>query len=108
MGIFTLEAILKMIGLNPFFYFYIDSNKFDFVIVVTSLLAIGDENSALGNFTAFRIIRVARLLRMVKASKSLQALLKTLYLSLNNIANVGLLFLLLLFTFSVAGMDLFG
>lgn len=45
---------------------------------------------------------------MIKSSKTIQALLKTLYLALNNIANVGLLFLLILFTFTVAGMDLFG
>lgn len=32
----------------------------------------------------------------------------TLYLAMNNIANVALLFLLIIFTFAVAGMDLFG
>ena len=32
----------------------------------------------------------------------------TLYLAMNNIANVALLFLLIIFTFSVAGMSLFG
>lgn len=31
-----------------------------------------------------------------------------MYLALNNIANVGLLILLIMFTFTVAGMDLFG
>jgi hypothetical protein len=60
------------------------------------------------NFTAFRIVRVARLLRMLKASQEMQMLLKTLYLALNNIANVCLLFSLIVFVFTVAGMDLFG
>jgi len=32
----------------------------------------------------------------------------TLYLAMNNIANVALLFMLIIFTFSVAGMTLFG
>lgn len=32
----------------------------------------------------------------------------TLYLAMNNIANVALLFMLIIFTFAVAGMDLFG
>ena len=32
----------------------------------------------------------------------------TLYLAMNNIANVALLFLLIIFTFAVAGMQLFG
>ena len=106
-AIFTLEAILKLIGQGPSYYFWEDWNKFDFAIVVVSLLS---ESPFLGdvNLTAFRIIRVARLLRMIKASKHLQELLRTLYLALNNIANVGVLFLLLIFVFSVAGMDLFG
>jgi hypothetical protein len=45
---------------------------------------------------------------MVKASKGLRSLLKTLWLSLPNIVNVGALLFLVFFTFSVAGMDLFG
>lgn len=73
-----------------------------------SLVSIDDSISALFNMTVFRIIRVARLLRMVKASKSLQALLKTLYLALSNILNVGLLFALIIFTFAIAAMNLFG
>ena len=32
----------------------------------------------------------------------------TLYLAMNNIANVALLFMLIIFTFAVAGMNLFG
>ena len=35
-------------------------------------------------------------------------MLRTLYLALNNIANVGILFMLIIFVFAVAGMDLFG
>ena len=60
------------------------------------------------NVTALRIIRVARLLKMIKTSKGLRHLLKTLYMSLANIMNVGMLLFLVFFTFSVAGMDLFG
>ena len=106
-AIFTVEAVLKLLGLGVRYYFYIDWNKFDFAIVIVSLLS---ESPFLGdvNLTAFRIIRVARLLRMIKASKQLQDLLRTLYLALNNIANVGILFMLIIFVFAVAGMDLFG
>ena len=104
--IFTMEAVLKLIGLGPKYYFYIDWNKFDFGVVVLSLVSLqGGENF---NLTALRIIRVARLLRMIKSSKELQQLLKTLYLAMNNIANVALLFMLIIFTFAVAGMTLFG
>ena len=67
-AIFTFEAIFKLLGYGPRYYFYIDWNKFDFAIVIVSLVS---ETPFLGevNLTAFRIIRVARLLRMIKASR---------------------------------------
>lgn len=60
------------------------------------------------NVTCLRIIRVSRLLRMVKTSDSLRNLLKTLFMSLGNILTTATLLTLLLFTFAVAGMSLFG
>jgi len=105
---FILEAILKLLGYGPTYYFSQQENIFDFVLVVLSIIAIDDRISEYFNVTVFRIIRVARLLRMVKASKSLQALLKTLYLAMQNIFNVGLLFALIIFTFAIAAMNLFG
>lgn len=55
-----------------------------------------------------RILRITRLFRMVKTLEGLRALLKTLYLSLGNIVITASLLLLILFTFSVAGMSMFG
>ena len=71
--IFTVESIMKLIGLGPRFYFSQGSNVFDFIIVISSLLTLDDSISDLLkiNLTAFRIFRVARLLRMVKASKTI-------------------------------------
>lgn len=64
--IFTLEAVLKLIGLGFTYYFYLDWNKFDFIVVVLSLVSLSDSGSF--NLTALRIIRVVRLLRMIKSS----------------------------------------
>jgi len=100
--IFTCESVLKLIGLGPTYYFYITWNQFDFAVVIMSLISLGDNESF--NLTALRIIRVARLLRMIKSSKELQALLKTLYLAMNNILIVATLFMLIIFTYAVAGM----
>ena len=69
-GVFALEALLKLIGLGPTYYFYLDWNKFDFLVVVMSLVSMVDTGGGYG-LTALRIIRVARLLRMIKASKEL-------------------------------------
>lgn len=105
--IFTLEAVIKLIALGFKNYWRVEWNKFDLVIVIFSLISLYE---GLFNFnvTALRIIRVARIFKMIKTSKGLRYLLKTLYISLANIINVGMLLFLVFFTFAVAGMDLFG
>ena len=45
---------------------------------------------------------------MIKTSKGLKKLLKALWLSLHSIANIGMILYLIFFSFTVAGMDLFG
>lgn len=68
--LFAIEAVLKLIGLGPSFYFKNTQNQFDFVIVILSMLGLQEGLFAV-NFTAFRIVRVARLLRMLKTSREL-------------------------------------
>ena len=107
-GTFTLEAVLKLTGLGFKFYFVEAWNIFDFTIVVLSLIAVDPAVFGSINVTPLRIIRAARLIKMVKTSKGLKNLLKTLFSSLGNIANVAMLMCLIFFTFTCAGMALFG
>lgn len=108
--IFALEMLLKITAHGFTYYWHVNWNKFDFIIVITSILAVNEKwVGSLGfNVTALRIIRVSRLLRMIKTSDGLRSLLKTLYMSLGNIMTTASLLTLLLFTFAVAGMSLFG
>lgn len=101
---------LKITAYGFKYYWYVNWNKFDFIIVMMSLIAFDEELLEKLNFnpTALRIIRVSRLLRMVKTSEGLRTLLKTLFMSLGNILNTAALLMLIFFTFSVAGMGLFG
>ena len=59
-------------GLN--YYWYVNWNKFDMVIVFSSLLTLDDSwlVELSFNVTALRIIRVARLLRMIKTSEGIR------------------------------------
>lgn len=106
---FLIEMLLKLSAYGFKYYWYVNWNKFDFIIVIMSLIAL-DESllDAYFNPTALRIIRVARLFRMVKTNKGLKTLLKTLFLSIGNILNSGALLMLIFFTFTIAGMGLFG
>lgn len=108
--IFSLEMILKITAHGFRYYWHVNWNKFDFFIVLLSLISLDERLLENLNFnvTALRIIRVSRLFRMVKTLEGLRALLKTLFLSLSNIIMTASLLLLILFTFSVAGMSMFG
>jgi len=109
-AIFTIEAIFKITAYGFVYYWHVTWNKFDFVIVVLSLLALNESLLAGLNFdvTALRIIRATRLLKMVKTSKGLRSLLTTLFMALNNTFTTASLLTLILFTYTVAGMNLFG
>ena len=102
--------VLKITAHGFKYYWHVNWNKFDFIIVWMSLVAFDEDLVKNLNFnvTALRIIRVSRLLRMVKTSEGLRSLLKTLYMSLGNILTTTSLLMLILFTFTVAGMGLFG
>ena len=107
---FVLEGSMKIIAYGFKYYWYINWNKFDFVVVFLSLIVVEESwLEALGiNTSALRIIRVMRLFRLIKVSDSLRSLLKTVIISMANIFTTALLLLLLLFTFSIVGMSLFG
>ena len=107
---FVCEGSMKIIAYGFKYYWYVNWNKFDFVVVFLSLIVVDEswlENLGI-NVSALRIIRVMRLFRLIKVSDSLRSLLKTVIISMANIFTTALLLLLLLFTFSIVGMSLFG
>lgn len=109
-AIFTMEAIIKIIGLSFRTYFSIRWNQFEFVIIVGSLIEVlflgsGMDTSAL---RSLRIFSVARLIRLVRTIKTLKTLLRILLISLPSLINVGTLLALMYFVFAVLGTKLFG
>ena len=110
LGIFSLEAVLKLYGLGITMYFREGWNIFDFIIVIGSWFAavvslVGGIEIRL---TLLRVFRVARVFRLIKTKPGLKRLLVTLFFSLPSLANVGAIFFLMLFVYSVAGVNLFG
>lgn len=114
---FTLEAVLKLTAYGPSAYFSSNWNRFDFLIVVVSLLDI-----VLTNFVniqgisiypligrIMRILRVTRLFKIMK-SKSLEGInkiIKTLFYSIPAILNVIMVLFLVYFIYAVLGVFLF-
>ena len=122
LGIFIMEAILKIIALG-FKYFKHPWNIFDFsVLMLTIISQISERMSfynSLGSSTSvfryiyihfnkvFRAFRIGRLLRLVKRAKSLRVIFNTLIKAIPALANAASLIALMLFIFAILGMNLF-
>lgn len=108
--IFTLEAIIKIIGLGKS-YFKEKWNVFDFVIVVgtfagimvssLSQVAVGPQATVMRSFRIFRIFRI------IKRAKSLNLMFNTFLVSLPAMQNVGFLLVIFLYIYSILGIFLF-
>lgn len=114
--IFIIEACLKLVAFGRS-YFNNAWNKFDFFVVVSSILDllmsfIGDDSMgmlAMGPQLArvLRVLRVTRILRLAGKAEGLQAILQTITFSIPALGNVFLLLMLIYFMFSVLGNFLF-
>ena len=116
--IFTLEAVLKIVGLGYRQYFTDKWNLFDMCIVILSLVGIGlnqegsgsndgTSGTGVGVVKAFRALRITRLIRIVKSAAGLKRQLQVLVLSAPSLLNVGGLLVLVWFIYAVLGVQFF-
>ena len=103
--IFSIEAVLKLIGLGPEQYFSENWNRFDFTLVVLSWVGVLVNLGGIASL--FRVLRVARMIRLLRKNRGLMDLLTTVMASVPAMANVVLLLLLFMFILSAIGMNLF-
>lgn len=110
--VFTLECIMKIIGLR-WYYFKQPWNIFDFVVVVFSILGLTMKDLISSYFVSptllrvVRVFRVGRVLRLVKSAKGIRTLLFSLAVSMPALFNIGLLLFLVMFIYSIFGMSFF-
>uniref|UniRef100_A0A8D0HSQ7 Sodium channel protein n=1 Tax=Sphenodon punctatus TaxID=8508 RepID=A0A8D0HSQ7_SPHPU len=101
-AIFTTECVMKVVALRHY-YFTNGWNIFDLIVVVMSIVVLGEYFSP----TLFRVIRLARIgriLRLIRAAKGIRTLLFALMMSLPALFNIGLLLFLVMFIYSIFGM----
>jgi hypothetical protein len=115
--VFIIEALTKIIGLSPATYFRSSWNKFDFVVVMTSIVDL-IMTFFLGSSVTFlrvgpqlarimRVLRVSRLIRILKSLNDIQDLLNILALALPATMNIFSLLLLVFFIYAILGVYLF-
>ena len=111
-GIFIAECLLKLCAYFPPAYFHSAWNRFDFFVVVASIVDLvvanidGIDAAFLKSFQiirVLRVLRVTRVLRLVKALKGLEKLIQTLTWSISALANVFILMVIIFCIFAILG-----
>lgn len=105
---FGLDVCLKLFAFGIVAYFSLGMNRLDATLVVASIpdiIASGGGSSA---FSAIRVFRLLRLLRIMKSVKSIQTLLLCVMHSLSSAALLSMLLVLVLYIYSILGMQLYG
>uniref|UniRef100_A0A8D0CTR6 Sodium channel protein n=1 Tax=Sander lucioperca TaxID=283035 RepID=A0A8D0CTR6_SANLU len=105
-GIFTAEMVLKLLAMDPYYYFQVGWNIFDSIIVTMSLVELG-----LANVEGLSVLRSFRLMRVFKLAKSwptLNMLIRIIGKSVGALGNLTLVLAIIVFIFAVVGMQLFG
>ncbi|KAJ6659310.1 hypothetical protein lerEdw1_019181 [Lerista edwardsae] len=95
-AIFTIEAVLKIIALDPYYYFQNAWNIFDFIVVAIGLINL---------VIKFRL-SILRMLRIFKLSKfwpALNKLMKIMLKSVGPLSNLTLVLMLTVFIFALVG-----
>jgi hypothetical protein len=115
-SIFIGECVLKIAGYGISGYFYFGWNKFDFFVVIASIVDLiianidGIDASFLKSFQiirVLRVLRVTRVLRLVKSLKGLEKLIQTLSWSISALMNVFILMFLIFCIFAILGCYLY-
>lgn len=124
-GIFTTEAILKIIAMAPVKYLKDSWNVFDLFIVTLSLVELGLANiKGLSVLRSFRLVSGClhpddfpipalrtfqlRVFKLAKSWSTLNRLMSIIRKTIGALGNLTLVLVIIIFIFAVMGMQLFG
>jgi voltage-gated sodium channel len=104
LGVFVLEAVLKITAVAPQFkrYFGDGWNLFDFTVVVLSFIPSTGEFALVA-----RLVRVLRVLRLVSAMPQLRLIVATLVRSIPSMGHVLMLLAIIFYIYAITGFHLF-
>jgi hypothetical protein len=112
------EALIRILGIGILNYVKDGWNIFDFIVASISLVSILISASTFVNvkaislLRAFRIFRLSRLLRQLRllkrGGKSLNLIFNTFVITMQSLANIGSLLILMMYIYSIIGMIYFG
>ncbi len=105
-----MEATIKICAFGSE-YFRDNWNKFDFCVVIFSLVGIVlDLSTSIqfgGKMTVMRACRCIRIFRLINRAKVLKLVVETFIISLPSLGNIGGLLFLIIYVYSILGMQMF-
>ena len=104
LGIFIIEALMKMLALAPSSHRYFKSgwNLFDFAVIVFSLIP------ATGGFaTVSRLARLLRVVRLITTVKDLRVIVAALVRAIPSVGHVMALMSIVVYIYAIMGYHLF-
>uniref|UniRef100_F7AKN1 Sodium channel protein n=1 Tax=Ornithorhynchus anatinus TaxID=9258 RepID=F7AKN1_ORNAN len=107
-AIFTIEMCLKIIALDPYYYFRRPWNIFDSFVVMLSFIELGLGYIIKNNLLLLRSLRLLRVFKLAKSWPTLNTLIKIIGNSVGALGNLTLVLAIIVFIFAVFGMQLFG
>jgi voltage-dependent calcium channel L type alpha-1D len=109
--IFTVEVCLKLISygviLHPGSFCRAAFNLLDILVVAVSLISFIFSSGAISVVKILRVLRVLRPLRAINRAKGLKHVVQCVIVAVKTIGNILLVTFLLIFMFSVIGVQLF-
>ena len=104
-AVFTVECIVSILGLGFVQFISDEFNALDFFVVLFSVVDIAQGNHGL---TAFKSLRLLRMFKFARFSASLRNQLSLMAKAFDHVIPYLMLLSLLLFSYAVVGMYLFG
>ncbi|XP_070827526.1 sodium channel protein type 4 subunit alpha B-like [Chaetodon trifascialis] len=99
-AIFTAEMVLKLVAMDPYGYFQVSWHIFDSIIVFLALLEL-----AVADVEGLSVL--LRVFRLARWWPSFHTYLKIIWSSLRALKNLILLLIIMVFIFTMSGMQLF-
>jgi hypothetical protein len=109
-AVFTIEMILKIVGLGFRVYCRDNFNLFDCLVVCLSFVEIIIEQltgGGAGGLSVFRSFRLFRVFKLARSWKDLRDLLATILASLRKVSTAAVLLTIIIFIFALVGMQLY-
>jgi len=105
--IFTLEVLIKLIGLGLNQFARDRFNLFDALIMVLSIVELALSSGGSGSFSAMRAFRLFRVFKVFRIG-DLRILLDSIAFTMTTIGNYVILLLLFIYVYALIGMRFFG